>query len=171
LLTFGRFGIGGGDDASEFELAWGGPYYLRGYDPDSYDAAECAASREESDADLFCPAQERAIGSSALLLNTELRVPLLNALKDAWLPLNFPALDAAVFFDVGAAWTPGVHHLVLSRESDQDPFLYREPLASVGAGLRMNLFFAVLRLDYTVPLSRGEEFRRGRWSLGLGEMF
>jgi Tol biopolymer transport system component len=171
LLTFGRFGIGGGDDASEFELAWGGPYYLRGYDPDSYDAAECAVSREESDADLFCPAQERAIGSSALLLNTELRVPLLNALKDAWLPLNFPALDAAVFFDVGAAWTPGVHHLVLSRESDQDPFLYREPLASVGAGLRMNLFFAVLRLDYTVPLSRGEEFRRGRWSLGLGEMF
>ncbi|MFW6088927.1 MAG: DPP IV N-terminal domain-containing protein [Gemmatimonadota bacterium] len=171
FLAFGRFDIGAGDDASEFELAWGGPYYLRGYDPDSYGAEECAASREESAVDLFCPAQERAIGSSALLLNTELRVPLLNALKDAWLPLNFPALDAALFFDVGAAWTPGVHDLVLERAPEDDPFLVREPLAAVGAGLRMNLFFAVLRLDYTVPLSRGEEFRRGRWSLGLGEMF
>jgi len=171
FLAFGRFDIGAGDDASEFELAWGGPYYLRGYDPDSFGAEECAASREESTVDLFCPAQERAIGSSLLLLNTELRVPLLNALKDAWLPLNFPALDAAVFFDVGAAWTPGVHDLVLNRAPDEDPFLVREPLASVGAGLRMNLFFAVLRLDYTVPLSRGEEFRRGRWSVGLGEMF
>lgn len=171
FLAFGRFDIGAGDDASEFELAWGGPYYLRGYDPDSYGAEECAASREESAADLFCPAQERAIGSSALLVNTELRVPLLNALKDAWLPLNFPALDAALFFDVGAAWTPGVHTLALDRAPDDDPFLVREPLAAVGAGLRMNLFFAVLRLDYTVPLSRGDEFRRGRWSLGLGEMF
>lgn len=171
LLAFGRFDMGPGNDASEFELAWGGPYFLRGYDPDSYGAAECAASREESELDLFCPAQERAIGSSALLLNTELRVPVLNSLKDDWLPLNFPALDAAVFFDVGVAWTPGVHRLVWKREPGQDPFLYREPLASAGAGLRMNLFFAVLRLDYTVPLSRGEEFRGGQWSIGLGEMF
>jgi len=171
FLAFGRFDVGSGDDASEFELAWGGPYFLRGYDPDSYGAAECAASREDTGADLFCPAQERAIGSSVLLLNTELRVPVLNALKDAWLPLNFPALDAALFFDVGAAWTPGVHTLALRRKPEEDPFLVREPLAAVGAGVRMNLFFAVLRLDYTVPLSRGEEFRHGRWSLGLGEMF
>ncbi len=171
LLAFGRFDIGPGSDAAEFELAWGGPYYLRGYDPDSYGAAECAASREASEIDLFCPAQERAIGSSTLLLNTELRFPLLNSIKDAWLPLNAPAIDGALFFDVGTAWTPGVHRLVWSREADEDPFLYREPLAAVGAGLRMNLFFAVLRLDYTVPLSRGEEFRDGHWSLSFGEMF
>jgi len=170
-LAFGRFDIGSGGDASEFELAWGGAYYLRGYDPDTYDAAECAASRESSAFDLFCPAQEQAIGSSALIMNTELRVPLLNAVKYSWLPLNFPALDGALFFDVGAIWTPGVHHLVWKRQPGQDPFLYREPLASVGAGLRMNLFFAVLRLDYTRALSRDERFRRGTWSLGFGEMF
>ena len=171
LLTFGRFDIGPGDDAAEFELAWGGPYYLRGYDPGTFGTAECAASRETSEIDLFCPAQERAIGSSAILLNTELRVPLLNSIKDAWLPLNAPAVDAALFFDVGAAWTPGVHRLVWSRDADEDPFFYREPLAAVGAGLRVNLFFAVLRLDYTVPLSRGEEFRDGYVSLSFGEMF
>jgi WD40 repeat protein len=170
-LAFGRFDIGSGNDASEFELAWGGAYFLRGYDPDTYDAAECAASREASAVDLFCPAQEQAIGSSALILNTELRVPLLNAVKYSWLPLNFPALDGALFFDVGTVWTPGVHHLVWKREPGQDPFLYREPMASVGAGLRMNLFFAVLRLDYTWALSRDERFRRGTWSLGFGEMF
>ncbi|MFW6084600.1 MAG: BamA/TamA family outer membrane protein [Gemmatimonadota bacterium] len=171
FLAVGRFDIGPGSDAAEFELAWGGPYYLRGYDPDSYGAAECAASREASEIDLFCPAQERAIGSSTLLLNTELRLPLLNSIKDAWLPLNAPAVDAALFFDVGAAWTPGLHRLVWSRDAGEDPFLYRQPLASVGAGLRMNLFFAVLRLDYTVPLSRGDEFRDGHWSLSFGEMF
>jgi Tol biopolymer transport system component len=170
-LVFGRFDLGAGRDAREFELAWGGSYFLRGYDPDTYGAEECAASREQSSFELFCPAQEEAIGSSALLLNSELRIPLLNAVKDPWLPLNFPALDGALFFDVGAVWTPGVHRLVWSRDPGQDPFLYRAPLASVGAGLRMNLFFAVLRLDRTWPLSRGEGFRRGYWSLGFGEMF
>lgn len=171
FLGFGRFNLGAGRDAQEFELAWGGPYFLRGYDPDSYGSAECAASREASDFDVFCPAQERAIGSSVLLLNTELRLPLLNAVKDAWLPLSFPALDAAVFFDVGAAWTPGVSRPALRRREGEDPAVVREPLASVGAGLRANLFFAILRLDYTVPLSRGRDFRRGRWSLAFGEMF
>lgn len=171
FLAFGRFDTGPGADATEFELAWGGPYYLRGYDPDSYGPLECEASRLESDFDLFCPAQERAIGSSVLLLNTELRLPLLNAIKDPWLPLNFPALDASVFFDVGAAWTPGVHTLVWHREPGQDEFVYRDPMASFGAGLRANLFFAILRLDYTVPLSRGDRFRRGHWSLSFGEMF
>jgi outer membrane protein assembly factor BamA len=171
FLGFGRFNLGAGRDAREFELAWGGSYFLRGYDPDSYGRAECAASREESGFDLFCPAQERAIGSSVFLLNTELRLPLLNAVKDAWLPLNFPALDVAAFFDVGAAWTPGVSRLVLQRQEGEDPVVFREPLASVGAGLRANLFFAILRLDYTVPLSRASAFRRGRWTLSFGEMF
>jgi outer membrane protein assembly factor BamA len=170
-LSFTRFNLGGANDVEEFELAWGGPYYLRGYSPDSYGPAECAASRNESEYDLFCPAQRQVIGSSTLLLNTELRVPLLNPIKDDWLPLNFPPLELAFFFDVGVAFTPGLNTLVWKREPGQDIVVYREPLTSYGASLRMNLFYAILRIDYTVPRSRGAAFDRGMWTVAFGEMF
>lgn len=170
LLGFGRFNLGAGRDAEDFELAWGGSYFLRGYDPDSYGTAECEASQTRSSSGLFCPAQEAAIGSSLLLLNSELRLPLLNAVKDPWLPLNAPALDAAVFFDAGIAWTPGVSRPVLSRDDGADVFVERVPLTSVGLGLRANVFFAILRLDRVWPLSRGD-FGAGRWTLSFGEMF
>ncbi len=171
LLSFTRFSLTDSNDAEEFDLAWGGPYFLRGYDLGSYGPLECAASRDASQSTLFCPAQQELIGTSVLLLNSELRVPLLNPLKDAWLPLNFPPLDAAFFFDVGVAFTPGVTKLVWDREAGQDIVLYRKPLTSYGWSLRMNLYFAVLRLDYSVAPSRGHTFGTGIWSLAFGDMF
>ena len=170
-LSFTRFNVAGSRDAEDFQLAWGGAYYLRGYGPGSYGPIECAASQSQSDFDLFCPAQREVIGSSTLLLNTELRVPLLNPFKDDWLPLNFPALEMAMFFDVGVAFTPGLTTLVWDREPGQDLVLYREPLTSYGASLRMNLFFAILRVDYTVPHDRGRAFNDGMWTVAFGEMF
>ncbi len=170
-LSFTRFNIAGSRDAEDFELAWGGPYYLRGYGPGSYGPAECAASQTQSDFDLFCPAQREIIGSSTLLLNSELRVSLLNPFKDDWLPLNFPPIEMALFFDVGVAFTPGLTTLVWNREPGQDLVLYREPLTSYGASLRMNLFFAILRIDYTVPQDRGRGLSNGMWTVSFGEMF
>lgn len=170
-LSFSRLNLNGSRDAEDFELAWGGPYFLRGYDPGSYTATECAASESESDFDLFCPAQREVIGSSVLLLNSEVRVPLLNPIKDSWLPLNFPALSVALFFDVGVAFTPGLTTLVWSREPGQDIVRFREPLTSYGASLRINLFFAILRIDYTVPSDRGRSLDSGLWTVAFGEMF
>jgi outer membrane protein assembly factor BamA len=77
----------------------------------------------------------------------------------------------AIFFDVGVAFTPGLTTLVWDREPGQDLVLYREPLASYGASLRMNLFFAILRVDYTVPHDRGRAFNNGMWTVAFGEMF
>lgn len=171
LLSFGRFNLTDSRDAEDFELAWGGPYYLRGYDIGSYGPLECALSRDQSASSVFCPAQQELIGTSVLLLNSELRVPVLNPLKDSWLPLNFPPIDAAFFFDVGVAFTPGTSRLVWKREPGQDILLYREPLTSYGLGLRMNLYFAILRLDYSVAPSRGRGIGRGIWSVSFGEMF
>jgi hypothetical protein len=43
----------------------------------------------------------------------------------------------------------------------------RTLLTSWGAGVRLNLFgFAILRMDYVVPLATAE--RRGHWSWVLG---
>jgi len=171
FLSFTRFSTSSAEDAREFELAWGGPYYLRGYDVGSYGALECELSKAETALDFFCPAQAQLIGSSVLLLNSEVRVPVLNAIKDAWLPLNFPPIDAAFFFDIGVAWTPGFSSLTLNREPGQDIVLYREPLASYGVGLRFNLFFAILRLDYAMAPGRGSRFGRSIWSISLGPIF
>ena len=171
LLSFNRFSTSSQDDAREFELAWGSPYYLRGYDVGSYGALECEVSKAQTTLDYFCPAQEQVIGSSVLLLNSELRIPVLNPLKDAWLPLNVPPFDAAFFFDVGVAWTPGFSQLTWNRTPEQDIVLYREPLTSYGIGLRANLFFAVLRLDWATAPGRGSQFGRGIWSLSLGPIF
>ena len=171
FLSFTRFSTSGAEDAREFELAWGGPYYLRGYDVGSYGALECEMSKAETALDFFCPAQEQLIGSSVLLLNSEVRVPVLNGIKDAWLPMNFPPIDAAFFFDVGVAWTPGFSSLTWNREPGQDIVLYREPLASYGVGLRVNLFFAILRLDYSMAPGRGSRFGRSIWSFSLGPIF
>jgi hypothetical protein len=170
-LSFTRFSTSRSGDAEHFQFTWGGPYFMRGYDPGSYGLSECRRSRDESDFELFCPAQRAVIGSSVLLLNTELRVPLLNPMKDAWLPLNFPAVEAAIFFDVGVAFTPGVTTLVWERRPDQDIVLYREPLTSYGASLRMNLFFLLLRIDYTIPRDRGRGLGGGLWTVSFGEMF
>jgi len=171
FFSFTRFSTSSSEDAREFELAWGGPYYLRGYDPGSYGALECEISKTQTALDFFCPAQEQLIGSSVLLLNSEIRVPVLNAIKDSWLPLNFPAIDAAFFFDVGVAWTPGFSTLTWNREQGQDIVLYREPLASYGVGLRFNLFFTILRLDYAMAPGRGSRFGRSIWSISLGPGF
>jgi Tol biopolymer transport system component len=171
FLSFSRFGTNGDEDARRFELPWGGPYHLRGYDLASYGLLECEASRALSSEESFCPAQDQLIGSSILLLNSELRIPVLNPLKDAWLPLNFPPIDASLFFDVGVVWTPGFSELTWSREPGDDIVLVREPLTSYGAGLRFNLFFAILRVDYAVAPGRENRFGRGIWSVSLGEMF
>lgn len=170
-LSFTRLSTNGDLDARRFELAWGGPYYLRGYDLGSYGLLECEISRAQSAADFFCPAQEQLIGSSVLLLNSELRVPVLNPLKDAWLPLNFPPIDATLFFDVGVAWTPGISDLKWNRAPGDDIVQVREPLTSYGAGLRFNLFFAILRFDYAMAPGRADRFGRGIWSVSLGEIF
>lgn len=167
FLSFNRLSLNADKDARDYEFAWGGPYFLRGYDFGSYSFEECEASQVPS-SNQFCPAQEQLIGSSILLLNSEIRFPILNSFLMNWLPLNFPPIDGSVFFDVGVAFTPGLTTLVFDRKPQQDPTFFREPLTSYGLGLRMNLFFAILRLDYTIAPSR---HRDGVWSLSFGEMF
>ncbi|HEX6938392.1 MAG TPA: BamA/TamA family outer membrane protein [Longimicrobiales bacterium] len=177
-----------GADADNFSLYWGGPYFLRGYDGDSFNenSPECSGDLGGGNASLApCPARYQLIGSSAALLRTELRFPIITELQIGFLG-NFPPVDAVLFFDGGIAWDNQLCaaldaidrascadardvKLVWHREPGQDPVLYREPLFSYGVGLRINVFYTVLRLDYAFPLSRPD--RSGVFSVSFGPSF
>lgn len=178
-----------GDDADRFSLYWGGPYFIRGYDANSYDPTgpECERSRLAGGGVSVagCPARDQLIGSSAAFMNLELRFPVITELQLGFLG-TFPPVDAVAFFDGGLAWdnhacinsdydpaaactstTPV--HVVLQRKPGQDPYLYRQPLYSWGLGLRVNVYFAVLRFDYAFPLDRPD--RNGVFSVSFGPSF
>jgi outer membrane protein assembly factor BamA len=160
-----------GSSSDQFRVYWGGPYFLRGYDGTSFGREECLESAKRVVAEFVtgCPVRDQLIGSSLALLSTELRFPIFNFLDLGVVPLGLPPLDGALFFDVGAAFN-SVGELVWRREVQEDPFTVRKPLASYGAGLRLNIFYAVVRLDYAVPLDRPDH-GGGIWSLSFGPTF
>ncbi len=180
FLTVTRFGQGSGN----FWNYWGGPYFLRGYDADSFEGVEECAGRNFSYGS--CPVRDQLIGSSVALFRSELRFPVITELQIGFLG-NFPPIDAVLFFDGGLAWNdhvcidngmpvfdddcadPRDIKLVWRREPDQNPLFYRTPLFSYGIGLRANVFFAILRLDYAFPLSRPD--RSGVFSISFGPSF
>jgi outer membrane protein assembly factor BamA len=184
-----------GDDSERFGVYWGGPYYLRGYDANSFnlDSNECSKSRLiAADASLSrCPVRDQLIGSSTALVNLEMRVPLIKELQIGGLG-TFPPIDFVTFVDGGLAWDNEIClratsldprrcdagqaqqvHVVWQRKEGQDPFLWRQPLFSYGAGLRINIFYTILRLDYAIPMDRPDRqgFRNGVFSLSFGPSF
>lgn len=180
-----------GSDADRFSLFWGGPYYIRGYDGGSFNLGsdECVNSRYYGGQASVsqCPVRDQLIGSSAAFMNLEMRVPVIKELQVGFLG-NFPPVDAVAFFDGGLAWDSKVClatdlsqtdqcaanqslpvHVVWDRKPGQDPYLWREPLFSYGVGLRFNVFYTVLRLDYAWPVNRPD--RSGIFSVSFGPSF
>src|SRR5690606_25357808 len=182
LTRFGR-------EAERFALYWGGPYYIRGYDYGSFDPGsdECIDSRTwGEDISLSrCPVRDQLVGSSAAFINAEIRVPVITELQIGFLG-SFPPVDAVAFFDGGMAWDDRVCSvfnqaldscagesrnvkITWDRKPAQDPFLAREPLFSYGIGLRINVFYTVLRIDYAIAANRPDS--GGRFSFGFGPSF
>lgn len=160
-----------GPDERYFRVYWGGPYYLRGYDGGSYSLAECAASAAQviAPSATLCPARDQLIGSSFALASGEFRFPIFNFLDLGFVPLGLPPVDGVLFFDIGAAFN-AFDQLVWTREPGIDPYFVRQPLAAFGAGIRVNFFYNVFRLDYAYPLDRPGH-RSGVWSLSFGPTF
>ncbi|HEY0810077.1 MAG TPA: BamA/TamA family outer membrane protein, partial [Longimicrobiales bacterium] len=95
-----------GPDANRFQLYWGGPYFIRGYNAGSFElgSAECQASRVSPEDDISqCPIRDQLIGSSAAFFNAELRFPIIKQLQIGFLG-TFPPVDLVTFFDGGVAW-------------------------------------------------------------------
>ncbi|MGH7671957.1 MAG: BamA/TamA family outer membrane protein, partial [Gemmatimonadales bacterium] len=148
-LVFGRFGR----DAEQFPIFLGSTDLIRGYTAGSVRDHECAGSFSG------CAEIDRLIGSKIAVANVELRFPLTRSLVLGFLPIGFPPIEGALFYDAGLAWSEGEH-----------PKVPREALRSWGGSIRANMLgYLILRLDYTRPLNR--RYDSSYWTVSLGPTF
>jgi len=163
-LMFGRFGR----DADHFPVFLGGTDLIRGYTSGSFRNHECAVATQQAN-QTGCAELDQMIGSKVAVGNVELRFPLTRNLVLGFLPVGFPPIEGAIFYDVGMAWDDA-STVKWKREATDDPVLVRQPLRSWGTSIRANVFgLLIMRFDYTRPLDR--PFKRSYWTISLGPTF
>jgi hypothetical protein len=172
-LYYGRFGRDGG----QFPIYLGNPDFLRGYTSNSLIDHECVAQVSNFGAlqgaigsgNTGCRALDQLIGSRLAVANFEFRFPLTRALSLGFLPIGFPPIEGAVFYDAGLAWQNGSTLQWDRRHCGAAPDC-RYLLRSWGGAIRANMFgFVILRLDYTKPLDR--VYNHPYWTLSIGPTF
>ncbi len=164
-LTFGRFGR----DAERFPIFLGSTELLRGYTYGSISTHECVADPGTSSTLTGCNQLDQLIGSKIAVANIELRFPLTRSLVLGFLPVGFPPIEAALFYDAGLAWSEG-STVKLKRSAGDDPLLVRAPLRSWGSSIRVNVLgLMILRFDYTKPIDR--PVTKSYWTISLGPTF
>lgn len=155
LLHTGRY-FGDSESSRLSPLFLGFQTFVRGYDVNSFNFAECT----ETDNPNACPEFDRLIGSRIGVFNAEFRIPLLGV--EQYGLINFPFLptELAFFFDAGIAWTQdNSPTLRFARESTE-----RIPVFSTGAAARISLFGALpLQFYYAYPFQRPNK----GWQFGL----
>ncbi len=110
------------------------------------------------------------IGSKAGLLNLELRYPFVDRLSLAFpLPIELRGLRGALFFDLGGA-TDDLSTFKVSA-GDDGLFRLEDLKAGVGVGLRLNISFLVLRLDFAKATDLSSLSRETRVHFSLGSDF
>ncbi len=169
-LALGRLGR----DGDNFPVFMGYPDFVRGYTFASYQPSECSLSAGGSATG--CPELDQLLGSRVAVVSAEFRFPLVRRLTLGFLPIGFPPIEAALFYDAGIAWNSG-QQTHLRRPATPDMAVDRWPMTSYGVGVRINLLgFTVLRIDYAVPLQRrytdpSQTSKRGYWIVSLGPPF
>jgi len=163
-LMFGRYGR----DAERFPIFLGTTELLRGYTYGSFRDNECVADPGNS-SQTGCAELDQLIGSKLAVANVELRFPLTRSLVLGFLPIGFPPIEAAIFYDAGLAWSEG-SVVKLNRAAGENPALVRAPLKSWGGSIRVNMLgLMILRFDYTKPIDR--PLKRNYWTISLGPTF
>jgi hypothetical protein len=153
---FGRYGR----DAERLGLApllLGQSALVRGYRPETFTFAECAAS---GGAGGRCPALDRLVGSRLGVASVELRIPLTGARGMRLLNVGFLPIDVAPFVDGGVAWT-GAQSPVWQSRADNT----RIPVFSAGVATRVNLGFAIVEAYWARPFQRAG--RDGQFGINL----
>jgi len=163
-MMFGRFGR----DADRFPVFLGSTELIRGYTAGSFRNHECVAN-PQSNSQTGCAELDQMIGSKIAVGNVELRFPLTRSLVLGFLPLGFPPIEGAVFYDIGMAWNDA-SIVKWQRDTSDNPVLVRAPLRSWGASIRANVFgLLIMRFDYTKPLDR--PLKHSYWTISLGPTF
>jgi Tol biopolymer transport system component len=161
-MMFGRFGR----DADRFPVFVGNTELLRGYTAGSLRDHECVA---DPTLQTECPEIDQLIGSKIAVTNIELRFPLTRQLVLGFLPIGFPPIEGAIFYDMGMAWDDA-SIVKWNRSSTEDPVRVRTPLRSWGGSIRANMFgLLIMRIDYTKPLDRAR--KQAYWTVSLGPTF
>jgi Tol biopolymer transport system component len=167
-LTFAtRFlsSISVGPDETFFPKYIGRPDFVRGYDRANFNFVDCTSI---IGAGQTTCANAQLAGSRVAVFNAELRFPIIRRF-DVGSNFGLPPLDGLFFYDAGLAWSSGQTPHLGSAPANTDPSKIRYPLASYGAGLRVNLFnLAILRWDYARPLV-GQ--RKPNWTFSLGASY
>ena len=162
LTMEGRFGR----DDDLFPMYLGMPDEVRGYTYTSLLDRECSSAQASQTG--TCPELNQLIGSRIAVASAEFRFPLLRQAVLGFLPVGFPPIEGAVFFDMGIAWQRG--STFAWNPSASDPNV-RAPIRSWGASARVNLLgFAILSIDYAIPLDRPQH-KRGYWIVSLYQPF
>jgi len=163
-MMFGRFGR----DADRFPVFLGSPDLIRGYTAGSFRNHECVVNTQSS-SQTGCADLDQLIGSKIAVANVELRFPLTRTLVLGFLPVGFPPIEGALFYDIGMAWNDA-SLVKWRRDASENPVLVRAPLRSWGGSIRANVFgLLIMRLDYTRPLDRG--LKHSYWTISLGPTF
>jgi Tol biopolymer transport system component len=116
------------------------------------------------------------IGNRFVLTNLEFRFPLLRYLLLGWpLPIGLQNVRGALFTDIGGAWDGKL--IGSNRFEDFQPFsteggFHLKDLAlGYGFGIRTNLGFVVLRLDWAWRSNLSRTFPGSRFFLSIGPEF
>jgi surface antigen Omp85-like protein len=163
-LMFGRFGR----DADRFPIFLGSTELIRGYTAGSFRNHECIANTRTT-SQTGCDELDQLIGSKIAVGNVELRFPLTRSLVLGFLPVGFPPIEGALFYDIGMAWDDA-SIVKWNRGPTENILKVRAPLGSWGGSIRANVFgLLVMRLDYTKPLDR--PYQHSYWTISLGPTF
>jgi Tol biopolymer transport system component len=161
-MIFGRFGR----DADRFPIFLGNTDLLRGYTAGSLRDHEC---RADPSVQVTCPELDQLIGSKLAVTSVELRFPLTRSLVLGFLPVGFPPIEGAFFYDMGMAWDDA-SIIKWNRAPAEDPVRIRTPLRSWGGSIRANMLgLLIMRIDYTKPLNR--PYKKSYWTISLGPTF
>ncbi len=151
LIHYGRYGRDAEDSTTLFPLYVGDPYFIRGYDINTFNINECTGPGVANGA---CPALDRLFGSKIATANFEIRFPVTGI--SGYGLINFPYLpiDVAPFVDAGVAWynhdTPTFN---LSANSSA-----REPVISSGISTRINVLgYIVAEVFWAYPFMRPQQ--------------
>lgn len=147
----------------------GYPYFIRGYDRENYQSADCGNTGVSGSNNAQVCSLVQLLGSRVAVANAELRFPLIRRVDLGVLPITLPPIDGYFFYDAGMAWSGG-QSISLTRPDSYDFTTQRFPLRSYGYGLRVNLFnMAILQWDYAVP--RDGFYKRGYWQFSIGQSY
>jgi outer membrane protein assembly factor BamA len=155
---FYGYGRLGGDASGLYPLYVGYPFYIRGYEGQTFYNNNKVASNGFS--------IDQLSGSRIAVFNFEVRLPFTGPEKLAQIKSKFLFTDLNLFFDAGLAWNAG-NQIKFQKAPDQIGVddngapIYnnnqRVPALSTGVSLRINVFGALVLEPYlAIPFNRND---------------